>query len=95
MNGSVNSTNGSDVPSSSKEIVAPNRGKVVDISFLPNDIITVPDLRVEHDKFSVVHVSYNELDQFFKTVDKKTKFENLYDVLCVCACHTMYTENGR
>ena len=30
-----------------------------------------------YDKFNYVKVAYNELEQFFKMADKKTKFENL------------------
>ena len=67
---------------------------VSDLSFLPGDMPEIPQLRND-DKFNLVKVSYNELDQFFKIADKKTKFENLYDLLCAQACNTMFTQNRR
>ena len=68
--------------------------KVFDLSFLSDDMPSIPELRSD-EKFQCVRVNYNELENFFRITDKKTKFENLYDILCVAACHTMYTENSR
>jgi len=66
-----------------------------DLSFLPDTITTIPELRSVDLKFNAVKVSYNELDNFFQKADRTTKFENIYDLLCVQAGQTMYTENPK
>jgi hypothetical protein len=68
--------------------------RVIDLKILDGGIVPIPELRSE-DKFTSVRVNYNELEYFFKTAEKKTRFENLYDLLCVAACNTMYVDNPR
>ena len=69
----------------------PNKGRMYDMSFLPDNMTEIPDLRESADKFNTVIVNYNELERFFQVADRKTKFENLYDVLCINAVNTSYT----
>lgn len=88
------------VASSSKD-VQDSSNHDQDFSIFPENVINIPELiNVQSEAtgeiiFNTLKVGYNELEQFFKTADKRTKFENLYDVVVIQAVHSMFVHHPR
>ena len=76
----------------STPVMQPNKPRSgFDMSFLPDSMTEIPDIRENAEKFNTVQVNYNELERFFQVADKKTKFENLFDLVCISAVNTLNT----